>query len=144
MVWAAVSWYSAGPIDTLHGRITARDYMDRLAYQVHPMIQTLFRTTQFSNTVVPPLTAGTVQAWFEEPPFSMASIVTRFEHHGTTVVSLETGVTKRFPLPTSLQQFEHVLQEEMCKIPLETVRNLYEPCPSSAVVLKTRKGGPPC
>jgi hypothetical protein len=34
--------YSAGPIITLHGRITAREYVDSLGNQVHPMIQTLF------------------------------------------------------------------------------------------------------
>jgi hypothetical protein len=33
---------SVGPIITLHGRITAREYVDRLGNQVHPMIQTLF------------------------------------------------------------------------------------------------------
>jgi hypothetical protein len=34
--------YSLGTIITLHGRITAREYVDRLGNQVHPMIQTLF------------------------------------------------------------------------------------------------------
>jgi hypothetical protein len=34
--------YSADPIITLHGRISAREYVDRLSNQVHPMIQTLF------------------------------------------------------------------------------------------------------
>jgi hypothetical protein len=34
--------YSVGPIITLHGRITAREFVDRLGNQVHPMIQTLF------------------------------------------------------------------------------------------------------
>jgi hypothetical protein len=34
--------YSAGPIITLHARITARKYVDMLDNQVHPMIQTLF------------------------------------------------------------------------------------------------------
>jgi hypothetical protein len=42
MVWAAMPWYSATPIITLHGRITAREYVDRLGNQVHPTIQTLF------------------------------------------------------------------------------------------------------
>jgi hypothetical protein len=42
MIWAAISWYPVGPIITLHGRITARVYVDRLGNQVHPMIQTLF------------------------------------------------------------------------------------------------------
>jgi hypothetical protein len=42
MVWEAISWYFVVPIITLHGRITAREYDDRLGNQVHPMIQTLF------------------------------------------------------------------------------------------------------
>ncbi|PNF13935.1 hypothetical protein B7P43_G09856 [Cryptotermes secundus] len=33
---------SVGPIVTLHGRITAREYVGRLRNQVHPMVQTLF------------------------------------------------------------------------------------------------------
>jgi hypothetical protein len=32
--------YSVGPIITLHGQITAREYLNRLGNQVHPMIQT--------------------------------------------------------------------------------------------------------
>jgi hypothetical protein len=34
--------YSVGPMITLYGRITAREYVDRLDSHVHPMIQTLF------------------------------------------------------------------------------------------------------
>jgi hypothetical protein len=54
---------------------------------------------------------------------------------------LETRVRSRFPHPTSLKQFEDVLQEEWYKIPLHTVRNLDESIPRTAVVLKA-KGGP--
>jgi hypothetical protein len=44
MVRASILWYSAGPIITLYGRITAREYMDthRMGILVHPMIQALF------------------------------------------------------------------------------------------------------
>jgi hypothetical protein len=35
-------------------------------------------------------------------------------------------VRGRFPPQTSLKQLENVLQEEWYKIPLETVRDLYE------------------
>jgi hypothetical protein len=42
MVWAAISWYSIGPNITLHGLITAREYVGRLGNQVHPIIQMLF------------------------------------------------------------------------------------------------------
>jgi hypothetical protein len=34
--------YSVGPFITLHGRITTREYVDRLGNEMHPMIQTLF------------------------------------------------------------------------------------------------------
>jgi hypothetical protein len=34
--------YSVYPIITFHGRITAREYVDRLGNQTHPMIQKLF------------------------------------------------------------------------------------------------------
>jgi hypothetical protein len=42
MVWEAISCYFVSSIITLHGRITARKYVDRLGNQVHPMIQMLF------------------------------------------------------------------------------------------------------
>jgi len=38
MIWAEMYCYSAGPIITLNGRITASDYMDLLRNQVHPTL----------------------------------------------------------------------------------------------------------
>jgi hypothetical protein len=37
-IWAAISWYSAGPIITLNSQITASDYADILGNQVHPLV----------------------------------------------------------------------------------------------------------
>jgi hypothetical protein len=55
-------------IITLHGQITARNYMDRLGNQVHPFIHTLFpNNTVFQDDNPPIHTAGTVQSRFEEP-----------------------------------------------------------------------------
>jgi hypothetical protein len=50
--------YSVGPIITLHGRITARKYVDKLGNQAHPMIQTLFPNNDvvFPQTTMPPFT----------------------------------------------------------------------------------------
>jgi hypothetical protein len=50
-------------------------------------------------------------------------------------------VRNRFPPPTFLRQFEDVLQEELYKIPPQTVQNLYESIPRTGAVLKA-KGGP--
>jgi hypothetical protein len=61
--------YSVGLIVTLHDRITAREYVDRLGNQVHPMIQMLFPNNDavFQDDDSAPLhTARTVQSWSEE------------------------------------------------------------------------------
>jgi hypothetical protein len=60
MVWAAMSWYSVGPIINLHGRITAREYVDRLGNQVHHIIQTLFPNNDavFQDDISPTHTDG--------------------------------------------------------------------------------------
>jgi hypothetical protein len=57
---AAISCYSAGPIITLHGKIIARVYVDKLGNQVHPMIQTLFPNSAaiFQDDNAPTHTAG--------------------------------------------------------------------------------------
>jgi hypothetical protein len=61
--------------------------MGTLGKQMHPIIQTLFRNEAvFQNDNVPIHTAGSVQSWFEEheselPTSSLASTITRFEHH---------------------------------------------------------------
>jgi hypothetical protein len=53
---------------SLHGRITARECVDRLGNQVHPMIQTLFPNNDavFQDVSAPIHTSETVQSWFEE------------------------------------------------------------------------------
>jgi len=37
-IWAAISWYSAGPVN-LNSLITASDYVDILDIQEHPVVQ---------------------------------------------------------------------------------------------------------
>jgi hypothetical protein len=48
MVWRAMLWYSVGPTVTLYCLLTAKEYMDRLGNQVHPMIQVLFMNNDVS------------------------------------------------------------------------------------------------
>jgi hypothetical protein len=40
--------YSVGLFITIHGRITATDYVDRLGFQLKPIFQTLFPKKTFS------------------------------------------------------------------------------------------------
>jgi hypothetical protein len=55
---------SVGPIITLHGQITVREYVGRLGNQVHPMIHMLFpnSNTVFQDNNAPFHTARTVQS----------------------------------------------------------------------------------
>jgi hypothetical protein len=108
--------YSVGPIITLHGRITAREYVDRLGNHVHPMIQTLFPNNDavFQDDSVPIYTAGTVQSWFEEHkgkpqhlPWPVHSPDLNINEPLRSV--LETRVRNTFPSPTTLKQLEYVL-----------------------------------
>jgi hypothetical protein len=66
MVWVARSWYSILLIPSLP--FMAREYMNRLGNQVHPLIQTLFLNNDvvFHDDNAPIHTAETVQSWFEE------------------------------------------------------------------------------
>jgi len=64
MIWAAISWYSARPIITLNGRITASDYVDILGNQVFPVDQMLFPNNDviFQDDGSPTHTARNIQS----------------------------------------------------------------------------------
>jgi hypothetical protein len=65
--------YSVGPIIAPHGRINAREYVDRLGNEVHPMIQKLFPNNDavFHDGNASIHTAA---------KFSLVSSITRFEN----------------------------------------------------------------
>jgi hypothetical protein len=86
---------------------------------------------QLSKTTMPPFAAGTVQSWFEEHETELQHLSWPKESPHLNMMEplrsvLETRLRNRFPPPTALNQLEDVLQEEMYKIPLETVQNLFE------------------
>jgi hypothetical protein len=145
MVCAATLWYSAGPVITLHGRITAREYMDRLSNQMHPVIQTLFpnKDAVFQDDSAPIHTAGTVQLWFEEHEGERQHFPWPAQSPDLNITeplwsALATEERHRFPPPSYLKQLEDILQEEWYKIPLNTVQNLEESVPRrTAAVLRT-------
>jgi hypothetical protein len=114
------------PIVTLHGRITAREHVDRLGNQVHSMIQTLYP----NNGAV--FHDDNSHSWnySEEHEGELKHLPWPAESPDLNIVEplwsvLETRVRNKFPPPTSLKQLEDVLQEERYKIPPWTVQNLY-------------------
>jgi hypothetical protein len=83
-----------------------------------------------------------VRSWFEEDEGELQHLPWPPDLKMTEPLwsVLESGVRNRFPPPTSLKQLEDVPQEELYKIPLQTVRNLYEIIPrETASVLKAKR-----
>jgi hypothetical protein len=119
---------------------------ERLGNQVHPMVQTLFPNNDavFQDDIAPIHTAGTVQSSFEEHagqrlPWLAQSADLIIEPLCSV---LETRLRNRFAPPTSLKQPEDVLQE-LYKISLETVQNMYRSIPRrTAAVLKAKRPTP--
>jgi len=72
-IWGAISWYSAGPIITLNGRITTSDDMDILGKPVHPMAQMLLCNNDaiFQEDNLLTHTARSVQSWSEEHKYAL-------------------------------------------------------------------------
>jgi hypothetical protein len=66
IIWAAISWYSAGSMIYVNGRNTASDYVDSLGSQVHPVVQMLYPNNEaaFQDDSSPMHTARSVQSWF--------------------------------------------------------------------------------
>jgi hypothetical protein len=97
---------------------------------------------------IPPFpAAGTVQSWFEEHEGELQHL--HCPAQSPDLIStkpvwsvLETRVRNRSPPPTSLEQFEDVLQEEWDKIPLETVQNLSESAVTNIGDILKAKHGP--
>jgi len=69
IIWAAISWYSAGPLISVNGRNTASDYVDSLGSQVHPVVQMLLypnNEAAFQDDSSPMHTSRSVQFRFEQ------------------------------------------------------------------------------
>jgi hypothetical protein len=132
--------YSVSSIITLHGRITARDYVGRLGKEEHPMIQTFPNNgVVFQDDNAPIHTAGTVSracGELQHLPWPAQSYDLYITEPLLSV--LEIRVRKRYP---SLKQLEDV-NEERYQIPQQTVQNLYESIPRRTAAVLKAKGGP--
>lgn len=149
MVWAAISWYSMGPMITLHGRITAKDYVSILADHVLPMVQYLFPNGNavYQDDRAPIHTARIVQDWFCEHEKDLSHLPWPPQSPDLNIIeplwsTLERKVRDRYPPPSSLTELATVLQEEWYKIPLKTIQDLYLSIPDRIQAVLNANGCP--
>jgi hypothetical protein len=131
IIWAAISWYSAGPVITLHGRITANDYVDILGNQVNRMVQTLFPNNDaiFQGDNLPIHTRSCFQSWFEEHEDALQHHLWPGKSPDLNIIEpmwslLQSTVRRWFHLPSSLKQLD-VLREGWYSIALEAIQYLW-------------------
>lgn len=149
MVWAAISWYSVGPIVTLQGHITAKDYLNVLCDQVHPMVQTLFPKGDafYQDDKAPVHTARIVQDWFSQHEGEVSHLPWPPQSPDINIIEplwsvLERNLRARYPPPSSLKELAIVLHEEWYKIPLQIIQDLYLSIPRRLQAVLQAKGYP--
>ena len=149
MIWGAISWKSAGPMVSLHGRINSQDYLSILSDQMHPMVAELFPEGNaiFQDDNAPLHTAKFVTEWHEEHSSEVEHLIWPPQSPDLNIIEhlwciLEKQVRSRYPPPSSLQELETVLAEEWAKIPLEKIQTLYDSTPRRIQAETAAKGGP--
>lgn len=149
MIWAAISWYSMGPMITLQGRITGKDYVTILADHVHPMVQCLFPNGDavYQDDKAPIHTAHIVQDWFCEHEDDLSHLPWPPQSPDLNIIeplwsTLERKVRDRYPPPSSLPELATVLQEEWYQIPLKTIQDLYLSIPRRLQAVLNANGFP--
>lgn len=149
MIWGAISWKSAGPMISLHGRITSHDYIKILSDQIHPMVQELFTegNAVFQDDNAPIHTARIVSEWHDEHSEEVEHLIWPPQSPDLNIIEhlwsiLEKQLRSRYPPPSSLTELETALHEEWAKIPLETIQTLYESIPRRIEAVIAAKGGP--
>ena len=111
MIWEEIPCYTAGPIITLNGRITASDYVGILGSQVHLVVQVLFPNNDaIFQDDLPIHTARSVQSWFEQHEDALQHLLWLAQSPTLNIIEslwsvLESRMRSRFP-PLSLKQLE--------------------------------------
>jgi hypothetical protein len=147
MIWAAISWYTADPIITLNGEITASDYIDILGNQVYQMVQ-MFPNIDavFQDDSLPIHTTRIVQFWFEEHEDALKHLPWPAQSPDLNIIEplwsvVDSTVRSRFPPASSVMQPEDALHEKWYNIPVAAIQNLHVYIPRRIQALLPANGG---
>ena len=130
MIWAAISWYFAGPIITLSGRIAVSGYVNILGNQVDPMVQMFFHKNNavffFKEDKSLIHTARRVQPWFDVYEASLQHLSWPAQSPDLNIIESmwsvwQSGLRSRVPPAWSLNQPD-VLHEQWYSIALRLFR----------------------
>jgi len=139
MIWAAMSCYSAGPVTTLNGRITASKNVNILGRHLHPVAQMLFPNKDAIFKDDNPPTHTHTHTHTQPEVFSpglrdkkLHLNIISGQHDRLIYVNttkplwsvLESRARSKFPPPSPLKQLADVLHEKWHNFPLHTIQNM--------------------
>jgi transposase/predicted transcriptional regulator len=148
MFWGCFSWFGLGPIIPLVGPVTGKTYRDVLETYAVPTLKEQARKVRkkfvFQEDNAPVHTAKVARdflnlnnvALLPWPPQSPD--LNPIEELWSIV---ESGLRKRKPGPSNIQELEKMIIEEWKSIPKETYRSLISSMPSRIQAVISAKGG---
>lgn len=101
----------------------------------------------FQDDNAPIHTAKIIRSWFEEHKGNFSHLEWPAQSPDLNIIeplwsTLEARIRSRFPPPSSLKELEKALIDEWYKIPVETVRKLYDSIPRRVEAVLVADGGP--
>ncbi|GFS79863.1 DDE_3 domain-containing protein [Trichonephila clavipes] len=128
IIWAAESWFPAGPIGTLKGRITGVNCREILAVLVYFVLRTSFPPEDgiFQEDNAPIHVAELVQSSFDQPKDEVKDLPWPPQLPDLNIIEplwsiLKRSIRNRYHLPASLPELSQHLNEEYYNIPLNTI-----------------------
>lgn len=113
------------------------------------MMKTIFPDGRgiFQDDNAPIHTAQIIKAWYEEHDTDFHHLDWPAQSPDLNIIeplwsTLEARVRSVFPPPSSLKALEKVLIDEWYKIPIETIRKLYDSIPRRILAVLNANGGP--